>query len=124
MTELINLQFDMAVVAVILGAGMGFSYDVIRCSRRVITHNNLFIALEDFTYWFIWTWLVMDAIMGFNYGQLRLYVIVALLVGFLIYRITIGWIFMKIFNYIWCFMKKCLHNAKKNLKKVKKDSTI
>ena len=114
----------MAIVAIILGACMGFSYDCIRCFRRMFVHNNLFINVEDFVYWFVWTWLVMDAIMGFNYGRIRLYVLITLFIGFMIYKITIGWVFMKLFYYIWCFTKKCLHNAKKNLKKTKKDSTI
>ena len=124
MTELINIQFNMAVVAIVLGVIMGFSYDCIRCFRRVLSHNNVFISIEDFMYWFVWTWLVMDAIMCFNYGQLRAYIVVTLFLGFLIYKITIGWVFMKSFNYIWCPIKKCLHNAKKNLKNNENDSTI
>ncbi len=124
MTELINIQFNMAVVALVLGVIMGFSYDCIRCVRRIVRHNNVFIALEDFLYWFVWTWLVMDAIMCFNYGQLRVYIIISLALGFVVYKVTIGWLFMKIFNYIWCPLKKCLHNSKKTLKNNEKDSTI
>ena len=124
MTELINIQYSMLTVTLVLGAVMGFSYDLLRCFRRIITHNLLWVSIEDFIYWFSWTILIIDAIVEFNYGEIRIYIFAALLVGFVIYRTTIGWVFMRVFNYIWCPIKNCLHNAKKTLKNRKNNSKI
>ncbi len=95
---------------------MGLTYDCLRCLRRMVVHNLLFVSIEDFVYWFIWTILVLDSIGYYNCGELRLFIFIGLLVGFMVYKTTIGWLIMKLFNYMWCPVKKCLHNTKKNLK--------
>ncbi len=124
MTELINLQHQMLLVSLILGGGMGLTYDLLRCFRRIIPQSILFVSIEDFIYWFIWTMVIIDSIVRFNYGELRLYIFVFLLVGFIMYKTTIGRVLMKLFNYIWCPIKNCLHNAKKTLKKTRNNSKI
>lgn len=124
MTELINVQANMLVVSIGIGAIMGLIYDIIRCIRRIVAHNLFFVSVEDFIYWFAMTLFVIDSIVSFNYGQLRIYIFIAIAFGFVVYRITIGWVLMKTFNYMWCPIKKCLHNIKKSLKINKKDSKI
>lgn len=114
----------MLIVSLILGALMGASYDMMRCIRRIVPHGLIFVSIEDFIYWFAWTMIVIDSIVEYNYGEIRIYIFVALLVGFAIYKTTIGWVFMRLFNYIWCPIKNCLHNAKKNLKNRKNNSKI
>lgn len=114
----------MLVASILLGALMGFTYDILRCVRRVVIHNIIFISIEDFIYWFVWTIVILSAISTYNWGELRLYIFLALLVGFIIYRYTIGWVVMRVFNYIWCPIKKCLEIIKKTLKKVIKKSKI
>lgn len=124
MTELIHIQYSMLIVSLLLGAVMGFAYDLLRCLRRIIPHNLFFVSLEDFAYWFVWTLIIIDSIVEYNYGEIRIYFFVALLVGFVIYRTTIGWVFMKIFVYMWCSVKNCLHNANKTLKNRRNNSKI
>ncbi len=124
MTELINIQYDVLIMSLVLGGLMGLSYDVVRCLRRLVAHNLLFVSLEDFVYWFVWTIIIIDSIVRYNYGELRLYIFVFLIAGFVVYRTTIGWVIMRLFNYIWCFIKNCLHNANKSLKKTGNDSKI
>ncbi len=124
MTELINIQYDVLMLSLFLGGMMGLSYDLLRCLRRLVVHNLIFVSLEDFIYWFIWTILIIDSIVRYNYGELRIYIFVAMIAGFVVYRTTIGWVLMRVFDYIWCFIKNCLHNANKNLKKRKNNSKI
>ena len=124
MTELINLQHQMLLVSFVLGGGMGLTYDLLRCFRRIIPQSLLIVSIEDFFYWFIWTMIIIDSIVHFNYGELRIYIFVFLLVGFIVYKTTIGWVLMKIFNYMWYVIKNCLHNSKKTLKKTRNNSKI
>lgn len=124
MTELVNIQLNMMLVAIFIGISMGITYDVLRCIRRIIIHNLFFVSLQDFIYWFMWTLIVLDSINYFNYGELRVYIFVALLLGVFFYKGTIGWVLMKIFNYIWCYVRQCIGNVKKNLKKNKKRGRI
>lgn len=124
MTDLVNSQFNMVTISLMLGGMMGLSYDAIRCFRRMVSHNLFFLSVEDFLYWLIWTVIVLDAICGYNYGELRLYIFVAMTLGFVIYRGTIGWALMRLFHYIWCPVKKTIQKIKNCLKKQKKNSRI
>ena len=85
-------------MSLVLGGLMGLSYDVVRCLRRLVAHNLLFVSLEDFVYWFVWTIIIIDSIVRYNYGELRLYIFVFLIAGFVVYRTTIGWVIMRLFN--------------------------
>ena len=124
MTELINLQHQMLLVSLTLGVGMGLTYDLLRCFRRIIPQSLLIVSIEDFLFWFIWTMVIIDSIVRFNYGEIRIYIFLFLTVGFIVYKTTIGWVLMKVFNYMWYGIKNCLHNAKKNLKKTRNNSKI
>lgn len=124
MTALVNSQFNMVTIALILGGLMGLSYDLIRCVRRIVPHNLFFLSVEDFVYWLVWTGIVLDSVSNYNYGELRLYIFVAMALGFLIYRGTIGWVLMKLFHYIWGMVKKCLEKLKNSLKNRMKNSKI
>lgn len=124
MTELIGAQVNMFVISMLLGVIMGITYDVIRCIRRMVSHNLFFLSLEDFAYWFIWTIVVANSIYQYNYGELRIYIFIGLILGFALYKGTIGWAFMKIFNYIWCNIKKYIQNIKNSLKKSSKKGNI
>lgn len=124
MTELINAQINMFGLSLILGALMGASYDVIRSIRRIVPHNLFFLSMEDFIYWFTWTIKVTDSIFRYNYGELRIYIFIGLILGFCVYKGTIGWVYMKIFNYIWGHIEKYIQNIKKNLKKNSKKGII
>lgn len=124
MTELINLQHQMLLVSLVLGGGMGLTYDLLRCFRRIIPQGLIFVSIEDFLYWFIWTMVIIDSIVSYNYGEIRIYIFIFILVGFIVYKTTIGWVLMKIFNYMWYRIKNCLHNAKKTLKNTRNNSKI
>ena len=95
MTQLINLQQQMLLVSLILGGGMGLTYDLLRCFRRMLPQSLVFVSIEDFVYWFIWTLIIIDSIVKFNYGEIRIYIFVFLVVGFMMYKTTIGWVLME-----------------------------
>ncbi len=124
MTELIDIQLGMLLVSLALGALMGFSYDIIRIFRRLINHNLFFVSVEDMIYWLVWTIIVLDKIYVYNYGQIRFYIIVGLMIGLLAYKYTIGWVLMKISNYMLCRTKIFFKKHKKNLKNKGKKGTI
>ncbi len=103
---MIDIQFNMLCLSIFLGACMGVSYDLIRVFRRIISHNNFVISVEDIIYWIVWAFIIIDGIHIYNGGELRIYVFVGLFIGFLIYRNTIGWVFWKCLSHILCLLKK------------------
>ncbi len=124
MQELIFEQRNMFVISLILGAGMGFVYDWLRCLRRIIPHNNFFIALEDIAYWLFWTYAVIDCIHQYNYGCLRGYVFLGIATGALAYLTTISCLLIFCISHILYVVKKYLKKMNKLLKKVVKKVKI
>lgn len=104
------------MISLFLGAGMGFVYDWLRCLRRVIPHNNVFIALEDIIFWLFWTYVIIDSIHQYNYGSLRGYVFVGIAAGAVIYLTTISCLLMFVISHILYVIKKYSKKIKKMLK--------
>jgi len=101
-----------------LGFFMGVTYDIVRCFRRLISHNNLFISIEDIIFWCSWTLLIIDKIITYNSGALRGYVFLGLFLGGILYLCTISCIMMPIITRMLYFVRKCLKKLNKMLKNV------
>ena len=113
MLQLIIIQKDMFIISLIMGAGMGFTYDLIRCFRRLIFHNNFFISVEDIIFWIAWALIIISQIHHYNFGKFRIYVFIGVFLGVTIYALTIS----KVFIY---FMTYILHNLRMFVKKTNK----
>ncbi|MBE5943656.1 MAG: hypothetical protein E7258_01925 [Lachnospiraceae bacterium] len=107
---MIDIQLNMLAVSVMMGAFMGITYDALRIIRRIISHNNFFISLEDLIYWLIWTVVCIDNVHEYNEGELRIYIFVGIVVGLVVYIYTIGWALWKVISHILCFAKKTIKN--------------
>jgi len=116
--QIINIQKEMFVVSLYLGFFMGVTYDIVRCFRRLISHNNLFISIEDIIFWCSWTLLIIDKIITYNSGALRGYVFLGLFLGGILYLCTISCIMMPIITRMLYFVRKCLKKLNKMLKNV------
>lgn len=44
--------------SVLVGMGLFFLYDILRIFRRILPHGNIWIGVEDFLYWIIFTGVV------------------------------------------------------------------
>lgn len=116
MLEIINIQKDMFIISLYLGAGIGATYDFIRCIRRLISHNNIFIAIEDIIYWLIWAFVIIDKIHTYNYGSLRGYVFLGIFIGAVFYFCTISCVMMPLLSHILYHLKKYSKKINKMLK--------
>lgn len=95
MSELVTTEFVLFLYAVIFGIEIAFAYDFVRIFRRVVGHNGLAMAVEDFSYWL---WVGMKAfLMLFEYhnGSLRFYTILGACGGIFLYTASIGALFVK-----------------------------
>ena len=95
MSELVATEFWLFLYAVYLGVEIAFAYDLVRIFRRVVGHNGLAVAFEDFLYWL---WVGVKAfLMLYEYhnGSLRLYTILGACAGIFLYTISVGALFVK-----------------------------
>lgn len=95
MSELVTTEFVLFLYAAYFGAEIAFAYDVLRIFRRVVGHNRLAMASEDFLYWL---WVGVKAfLMLYEYhnGSLRFYTILGVCAGIFIYTASVGTLFVK-----------------------------
>lgn len=77
-------------VAFLSGAVITIVYDVLRIFRRIISHGNLWIGVEDFIFW-IWTALwTFSVLYRENDGALRMYTMLAMAAGMILYHVTLS----------------------------------
>ena len=90
MSRVIAGELQTAITAFLSGALITIVYDVLRIFRRVLSHNNFWIGVEDFVFW-MWTSLwTFSVLYRENDGNLRLYTMVFMAVGMIVYHGTIS----------------------------------
>ena len=94
MSQVILKEIQTVGTALVCGAFITFVYDLLRIFRRVISHGNVWIGVEDFFFW-IWTSLwIFSVLYRENDGSLRLYTILAMVLGMIVYHRSISEFFV------------------------------
>lgn len=75
---------------VLTGIAVIFMYDVLRIFRRIIDHGVIAIGIEDFIYWVGCSFFVFHMIYIRNDGIIRGFAIIAIILGMLLYNVTIS----------------------------------
>lgn len=90
MNDAIMIELRFFGVSVFWGMLLLIMYDLLRILRRIIVHNNFFIALEDILFWITCSFLIFRMMYQQNNGIIRGFSILAMLLGMLIYHDTIS----------------------------------
>ena len=94
MSQVILKEIQTVGTAFVSGAFITFVYDLLRIFRRVISHGNAWIGVEDCFFW-IWTSLwIFSVLYRENDGSLRFYTILAMVLGMIIYNRSISEFFV------------------------------
>lgn len=103
MSQVILGELRVVGVALFSGAMITIVYDLLRIFRRVISHGNFWIGIEDFFFW-IWTALwIFSVLYRENDGNLRMYTIFAMALGMLLYHKTLS---EPLVNFVGRILKK------------------
>lgn len=86
----------MACKVFIYGVPIPFGYDLLRIFRRAFIHNNAWIGMEDACFWIGTTYWIFLVLYRTNDGELRLYVMAAMVLGMVMYLQTISDPFVKL----------------------------
>lgn len=96
----ISFQFELFITALFIGFFLGLCYDFLRIIRIYFTHNNVAIGVEDIVYWSFMSVIIFMIILYQNDGEIRVFFILTMLLGMLLYRISISNIVIKLINNI------------------------
>lgn len=110
MSEEIFLEVKFFLISIACGILMLVVYDVLRIFRRIIRHGGLLVAAEDLLFWIAGGVFIFDMIYKQNYGIIRSFSILGLIIGMLFYHNMVS---DKVVSWITRFIKwilKLIHS--------------
>lgn len=96
----------------------GVLLDILRAFRHNRNVNDLVVHLEDILYWVILGCGVIWVSHALNAGTIRMYMLLAVFLGMLIYFLTLTKVMYKVFDLICRYILKLLGWLKKTFKGV------
>lgn len=67
--------------SILFGGILLWIYDFIRVARRIIPHGSFLVSLEDVTYWLLTGVLSFQTLYYYNWGELRGFFFLAVILG-------------------------------------------
>ena len=109
----VSNQVKLFFLMIFSGLLIGFCYDLLRLSRKIIKHKDFFVQVEDFLFWIIVSCGTFLLILGENFGQIRFFCIGGIFFGLLFYWLVFSAFILKI---LFCvsdfFIKVCFRMIK------------
>lgn len=94
-----DVRFFLA--AVLLGVAAALLYDGVRVLRRVWRHSLFLVSVQDFFYWFFLGLAGFCLMYRYNAGVLRFFAFFGIVLGALLYKVTVGRFFVKYCVKLW-----------------------
>lgn len=89
-----KMQIEIFLMAVVIGIILACIYDVIKIFRYAVLHKQIFVYIEDACFWIISTFYVFYICLNKNDGEIRLYFVMALFIGMMLYFFIVSPIVM------------------------------
>ena len=93
-------QAYLFLVFSLTGIIIGILFDFFRILRRTFKTLNFITYLEDILFWILTGFLILYNIWYFNNGEIRIYMFLGIILGVLIYMLTLSSLLIKIFSKI------------------------
>lgn len=103
--ETIITQLYSLFIYIISGFIIGILFDIFRILRKSFNTPDFITYLEDIIFWILTGFILLYILLNFSYGQIRLYNIIGLIIGFILYMILISKTFIKVNVIIINFIK-------------------
>ena len=97
---MVQNQAYLFLVFSLTGVEIGILFDFFRILRRTIKTGNIVTYIQDILFWILTGILVLYNIWYFNNGEIRVYMLLGIIIGTLIYVSTLSNIFVKLFTRI------------------------
>ena len=92
----------------ISGMLSGLVFDMFRCKRKIIETSNILVYFEDLLFWIIIGAIAIYTSYIACNGQVRMFMLFAMLLGSMIYFLTISRICYKVFESVCRYIKRLL----------------
>ncbi len=108
-----NNEAYLFFMFIINGILIGFLFDIFRILRKSFQTSDIITYVEDVLFWILTGILTLYFIFYFNNGEIRLYIFLGILLGILLYMITISSYIIKFFVYVINTIKKVIMKIEK-----------
>lgn len=89
-------QLYTLFVFILSGAVIGILFDLFRILRKSFKTPDIITYIEDILFWILTGLFLLYIIFKYSFGQLRIYMFVSLIIGIIIYFLTISKYFIKL----------------------------
>lgn len=101
-------QLKQLAIMAALGFAAAFAYDILRASRRALTQSTGIIAIQDVLFWVLCAVCTLLAVFRVNYGEIRLFMLLGMVIGVCVYYAAISPVFLKITAYAAGLVTVCV----------------
>ena len=113
MENVILTQLYSFLIYLVSGIIIGLFFDIFRILRKSFHTPDFITYIEDILFWLFTGVFLIFVLFKFSNGQIRIYNVVGLLVGVIIYIISISKFFIKINVTIITFIKNIIYKILK-----------
>lgn len=106
---MIYTQLQLFFIFLINGFLIGFLFDFFRILRKAIKTADFITYIEDALFWILTGLIILYSIFTYNNGEIRLFMFLAIILGILIYFISISRPILHISLSIINVVKKVFH---------------
>lgn len=89
-------QLYTLFVFILSGAVIGILFDLFRILRKSFKTPDIITYIEDILFWILTGLFLLYIIFKYSFGQLRIYMFVSLIIGIVIYFLTISKYFINL----------------------------
>ncbi len=112
-TVTVTEQVSVLLWAIAAGVAMGLYYDLFRAIRIIFNCTRVSVILQDVFFWITSAVAVFFISITVNFGYLRIYFVMAILLSWLLYFVTLGRVTMFIVNIIAKMLKQLIELCRK-----------
>lgn len=123
MEEVYNQLFCLLIFT-ITGITIGVLFDIFRILRKSFKTADIVTYLQDILFWLISGGIILFSIFQFNHGEIRSYVFIGIILGVILYMITISKYIIKYSVFIIKWIKKIISYPPHLLKNIIKNFII
>ena len=123
MEEVYNQLFCLLIFT-ITGITIGVLFDIFRILRKSFKTADIVTYLQDILFWLISGGIILFSIFQFNHGEIRSYVFIGIILGVILYMITISKYIIKYSVFIIKWIKKIISYPLHLLKNIIKNFII
>lgn len=106
---MITNQAYIFFIFIVNGIIIGLLFDFFRILRRSFKTNNIITYIEDILFWILTGIILLYSIFIFNNGEIRLYLFLGVMLGIIVYMLTISTFIININVKIIKFLKNIIY---------------